>query len=99
MRAHASGVLGSSESSKSDSFMDNRLEYAQYTRPETFEGLDVPEVLLSGNHEKIRRWRKKSSLQRTFLKRPDLFIKNKLDEEEKGILKQWCRELESLVKE
>jgi len=48
------GVLGSCESSKSDSFTDDRLEYAQYTRPEEFEGLSVPDVLLSGNHERIR---------------------------------------------
>ncbi len=90
------GVLGSCESSKSDSFTDDRLEYAQYTRPEEFEKLKVPEVLLSGNHEKIRSWRKKSSLQRTFLKRPDLFEKAALSAEEKIIVKQWCRELESL---
>lgn len=92
------GVLGSSESSKSDSFTDDRLEYAQYTRPEEFEGLTVPEVLLSGNHEKIRQWRQKSSLQRTFLKRPDLFTKNKLDIEEKKVIKQWCQELETFVR-
>lgn len=93
------GVLGSDESSKSDSFTDDRLEYAQYTRPVEFEGLSVPEVLLSGNHEKIRLWRKKSSLTRTFLKRPDLFKKNKLDAEEKKVLKKWCQELETFVKQ
>jgi len=93
------GVLGSHESAKSDSFTDDRLEYAQYTRPEEVEGLRVPDVLLSGNHEKIRLWRKKSSLQRTFLKRPDLFKKNRLGAEEKIILKQWCQELETLVGE
>jgi tRNA (guanine37-N1)-methyltransferase len=90
------GVLGSCESAKSDSFTDDRLEYAQYTRPEEFEGLKVPEVLLSGNHEKIRMWRKKSSLKRTFLKRPDLLHKSRLNAEEKKILKQWCRELQTL---
>ena len=93
------GVLGSLESSKFDSFTDDRLEYAQYTRPEEFEGLSVPKVLLSGNHEKIRLWRKKSSLQRTFLKRPDLLQTNTLDAEEKKILNQWCQELKILVKE
>jgi tRNA (guanine37-N1)-methyltransferase len=93
------GVLGSCESWQSDSFTDDRLEYAQYTRPEEFEGLKVPEVLLSGNHEKIRLWRKSSSLQRTFLKRPDLLQKGKLDVEEKKILKQWGQELENLVRE
>lgn len=93
------GVLGSCDSSKSDSFTDDRLEYAQYTRPEEFEGQKIPEILLSGNHEKIRMWRKSSSLQRTFLKRPDLFEKAALSAEEKKILKQWCQELETLVRE
>jgi len=93
------GVLGSSESAKSDSFIDDRLEYAQYTRPEEFEGLKVPAVLLSGNHEKIRLWRKESSLKRTFLKRVDLLHKSRLDAEEKKILKQWCRELEAFARE
>jgi tRNA (guanine37-N1)-methyltransferase len=93
------GVLGSCASSLSDSFIDDRLEYAQYTRPEVFKDLTVPQVLLSGNHEKIRQWRKKSSLQRTFMKRPDLFEKQAPSPEEKKILKQWCRELESIVKQ
>ena len=93
------GVLGNNDSYQSDSFMDDRLEYAQYTRPETFEGEAIPEVLLSGNHEKIRLWRKKNSLQRTFLKRPELFEKTELNKEEKRILKQWCRELEAIRNE
>lgn len=92
------GVLGSCDSYKSDSFSHDRLEYAQYTRPEKFEDFKIPEVLLSGNHEKIRQWRKKSSLQRTFLKRPDLFETTQLDTEEKKILKQWVKELETLIK-
>ena len=91
------GVLGSEASSQSDSFIDDRLEYAHYTRPEKFQGLDVPQVLLSGNHEKIRQWRKTSSLQRTFIKRPDLFEKQTPTLEEKKILQQWCRELQSIV--
>ena len=93
------GVLGSCDSSRTDSFMDDRLEYAQYTRPEEFEGQKIPEVLLSGNHEKIRLWRKTSSLQRTYLKRPDLFEKAALNAEEKKILKQWSQELEILAGE
>jgi tRNA (guanine37-N1)-methyltransferase len=91
------GVLGSAASSLSDSFIDDRLEYAQYTRPEVFNDLTVPGVLLSGNHEKIRQWRKTSSLQRTFMKRPDLFETQVPTAEEKEILRQWCRELETLV--
>ena len=91
------GVLGSEASSLSDSFSDNRLEYAQYTRPEVFEEMSVPQVLLSGNHERIRQWRTFSSLQRTFMKRPDLFETHGPTKEEKEILKQWCRELQSIV--
>jgi len=91
------GVLGSNESSQCESFMDNRLEYAQYTRPETYEDVSVPGVLLSGNHEKIRQWRRRSALERTFIKRPDLFDTRTPDNEEKEILRQWCRELEALI--
>lgn len=91
------GVLGCSQSPQSDSFIDDRLEHAQYTRPERFRDIDVPEVLLSGNHEKIRKWRTRSALQRTFLKRPDLFYKTGLSREEKQILADWCEELNHLV--
>lgn len=91
------GVLGSNESSQCESFMDNRLEYAQYTRPEVYEDMAVPGVLLSGNHEKIRQWRRRSALERTFIKRPDLFKTRTPDNEEKEILRQWCRELEALI--
>ena len=91
------GVLGCEASSQSDSFIDDRLEYAQYTRPEVHKDLKVPGVLLSGNHERIRQWRKTSSLQRTFMKRPDLFETHIPTAEEKEILKQWCRELETIV--
>ena len=90
------GVLGSCDSCRYESFTDDRLEHAHYTRPEIVEGQKVPDVLLSGNHEEIRKWRKKSSLERTFLKRPDLLQKETLSKEEKQILKQWCQELESL---
>ena len=91
------GVLGNQGSSQTDSFMDQRLEYAQYTRPETYEGMTVPEVLLSGNHERIRQWRKRSSLERTFMKRPDLFETQPPGEEEKAILRQWRRELKQII--
>lgn len=93
------GVLGKEESALSDSFVDDRLEYAQYTRPEEFGGLSVPDVLLSGNHEKIRQWRMGSALKRTFIKRPDLFEKKKPSADEKVILRQWCLELDRLVTE
>ena len=92
------GVLGGECSSQTDSFMDTRLEHAQYTRPESYQGMAVPEVLLSGNHERIRQWRKQSALARTFMKRPDLFDAQAPDQEEKEILAQWCREFEALIK-
>ena len=66
------GVLGNEESSKDESFSKNLLEYPQYTRPADYRGLKVPEVLLSGDHKKIKEWRKKESLQMTKDKRPDL---------------------------
>ncbi|MBI5874312.1 MAG: tRNA (guanosine(37)-N1)-methyltransferase TrmD [Deltaproteobacteria bacterium] len=77
------GVLGSDESAKDDSFSYGLLEYPQYTRPESFRGLNVPEVLLSGNHQEIKTWRRLESLKRTAEKRPDLLEKILLTEEEK----------------
>ena len=71
------GVLGSDESAVDESFSEGLLEYPQYTRPEEFRGMRVPEVLLSGNHEKIAEWRREQSLQRTRERRPDLFEKLK----------------------
>lgn len=91
------GVLGNQGSSQADSFMDQRLEHAQYTRPESFSGMDVPDVLLSGNHERIRQWRKRSSLERTFIKRPDLFEAHPPTQEERQILCQWRRELKQII--
>ena len=92
------GVLGGAESAEIDSFKNNRLEHAQYTRPPIFEEMKVPDVLLSGNHKRVAKWRQRSSLERTFLKRRDLFNATPLSLEEKEIMKQWCRELEALVK-
>ena len=66
------GVLGDDESAKDDSFSDGLLEYPQYTRPEVFRDMKVPDVLLSGNHKKIAEWRKEQSLERTKKNRPDL---------------------------
>lgn len=71
------GVLGSEESTEEESFSEGLLEYPQYTRPQSFMGLDVPEVLLSGNHAEIKAWRKKKSLEITASRRPDLLKKNK----------------------
>ena len=66
------GVLGRDESCQADSFSRGLLEHPHYTRPRTFRGMSVPEVLISGNHEEIRRWRRKESLRRTWRRRRDL---------------------------
>ena len=66
------GVLGSEDSARTDSFFDGLLSYPQYTRPRDFEGKIVPEILLSGHHEKIDEWRREKSLEITKLRRPDL---------------------------
>ncbi len=86
------GVLGSGRSAKEDSFFNSLLEYPQYTRPSVFKGVSVPEVLLSGNHEAISRWRRKEALRRTALRRPDLLSKANLSEEEKEILREIFQE-------
>ncbi|MBP5529641.1 MAG: tRNA (guanosine(37)-N1)-methyltransferase TrmD [Lachnospiraceae bacterium] len=67
------GVLGSDDSASDESFSDGLLEYPQYTRPEVWQGKAVPEVLLSGNHKEIEKWRMEMSLERTGIKRPDLY--------------------------
>lgn len=68
-------VLGSSESTKDESFANDLLEYPQYTRPQMFENLSVPDVLLSGNHDEIEKWRREKSRELTQIKRPDLLEK------------------------
>jgi len=79
-------VLGNESSIEVESFDDNLLEYPQYTRPEIFEDKLVPEVLLSGNHENIRKYRRFKSLERTYKFRPDLLKDAKLNEEDKRFL-------------
>ncbi len=81
------GALGHSESASQDSFAEGILDCPHYTRPDNYEGLDVPEVLLSGNHEKIRQWRLKQSLLKTKQRRPDLLDRLELDDEQKALLK------------
>jgi len=82
------GVLGKFESAQTDSFYEGRLGYPQYTRPSEFRGLKVPEVLLSGDHEKVRVWRKKKALEATLNKRPDLLELASLPDEDKMLLAQ-----------
>ena len=84
------GVLGNESSTKEESFSDGLLEYPQFTRPSNFRDLEVPEILLSGDHGKIERWRKASSLAKTLSLRPDLItIRGGLSEEEKKLLEEF----------
>ena len=82
------GVIKEKASFQEDSFYTGLLEYPQYTRPRIFRELEVPDVLLSGNHERIRLWRKKEALRRTLFRRPDLLAKYQLTKEEEKLLKE-----------
>jgi len=86
------GVLGSSLSIEDESFSKHFLEYPQYTRPQVYEGLKVPEVLLSGNHKEIEEWRKRESLRNTLKKRPDLLKDADLTLEERKIIEELKRD-------
>jgi len=88
------GVLGHEQSAVEDSFVDGLLDHPHYTRPEVAGGKAVPEVLLSGDHEAIRRWRRKQSLGRTWLLRPDLLEGRQMDDEAEMLLTEFRRELE-----
>jgi tRNA (guanine37-N1)-methyltransferase len=80
------GVLGDPESAERDSFADSLLDYPHYTRPAELRGMPVPEVLLSGNHEAIRVWRRKEALRSTYRKRPDLLRDRELSVEDRRLL-------------
>lgn len=86
------GVLGDDRSADQDSFSDGLLDYPHFTRPPDFQGMRVPEVLLSGNHENIRAWRRKEALRATWLKRPDLLTvmekEGRLSAEDIGFLRE-----------
>ena len=82
------GVLGSAESAADDSFCDGLLEYPQYTRPPEFRGLPVPEVLLSGNHREIVRWRRREALRKTLVSRPELLAAARLSEDDQRCLRE-----------
>lgn len=79
-------VLGNDESAVTDSHSTGLLEHPQYTRPADYKGKKVPDVLMSGNHEKIRQWKVKESLRRTYLRRPDMLENYVLNDEEKQLL-------------
>jgi tRNA (guanine37-N1)-methyltransferase len=90
-------ALGNADSAENDSFSNSLLAHAQYTRPRTFEGEDVPGVLLTGDHQRIEEWRLEESIIRTFLKRQDLLKQRALSEREIDILKKWCRDIEKII--
>jgi len=89
------GVLGHADSAVEDSFSAGWLDCPHYTRPEEFDGQRVPEVLLSGNHELIRRWRLKQSLGRTWQRRPELLEELELSKEQQKLLAEYVREQET----
>ena len=82
-------VLGDEESVERESFVDGLLDYPQYTRPQMVAGQAVPEVLLSGDHQLIARWRKQQALGRTFQRRPDLLVERELSVEEQSLLEEY----------
>ena len=86
------GALGDEQSAIEESFADGLLDCPQYTRPEVYAGEPVPDVLLSGHHANIRRWRLKQSLGRTWLRRPELIAARALSEEENRLLEEFRRE-------
>ena len=86
------GALGHAQSAEQDSFADGLLDCPHYTRPEVYEGQAVPDVLLGGHHEQIRRWRLKESLRRTRERRPDLLEQRVLTDEERELLDEILNE-------
>lgn len=90
-------VLGAADAAEKDSFSDGLLEHAHYTRPENFEGWEVPQVLLSGHHQEIEKWRLESSVMRTLLKRPDLLQRKNINRRQREILVKWQLEIERIL--
>ena len=82
------GVLGKEESMVNDSFYNEYLDYPHYTRPGEFKDFKVPEILLSGNHKEIEKWRRKQSLLRTLIRRPEIFANKKLSKKDLDLLKE-----------
>ena len=93
------GTLGSEASAQEDSFSGGLLEYPQYTRPRSFEGVDVPEVLVSGNHAAIKEWRRRASLVRTMLTRPDLLIDQPLSESDMAFIRKLQQDIKTIMGE
>ncbi|GAA4364214.1 tRNA (guanosine(37)-N1)-methyltransferase TrmD [Kangiella marina] len=88
------GVLGHQDSAQQDSFAEGLLDHPHYTRPEVYEGQQVPPILLTGDHEKIRRWRLKQSLGRTWVRRKDLLEQVELNDEQRQLLQEFIEEFE-----
>jgi tRNA (guanine37-N1)-methyltransferase len=88
------GVLNKAVSAEIESFHDNLLEYPQYTRPEEYKGMKVPDVLLSGHHANIEKWRREQSIQRTLERRPDLLKDANLSKKEKKYLEELKKDLQ-----
>ena len=84
---HIPGVLGDTHSAQQESFVESLLDFPHFTRPAELRGLTVPDVLISGNHEAIRRWRRKESIRQTLLKRPDLLEHHPLNTEDYQLMK------------
>jgi tRNA (guanine37-N1)-methyltransferase len=93
------GVLGNIDSAKNDSFQNSLLDFPQYTRPADFKGSKIPDVLLSGNHANISRWRQKESLKWTILLRPDLLSSTILQKTEKDLLLEIYQEFSKKIKD
>lgn len=89
------GVLGDEDSARFDSFVDALLDFPHYTRPSSIQGRTVPDVLLSGDHERIRRWRRKEALRRTKVRRPDLLAQASLSDEDRQLLEEIEKETET----
>ena len=91
------GTLGNEGSARDDSFSTGLLEYPQYTRPRSFEGANVPEVLLSGDHGAIREWRRQASLVRTILNRPDLLMEQPLTRDDIEFMKKLQQDIKTII--
>ena len=91
------GALGNEESAGEDSFSRGLLKHPQYTRPDSFAGVEVPDVLLSGDHGAIRQWRREASLVQTFLKRPDLLLDQPLKAEDIAFLKLLQNDIKAII--
>ena len=86
------GVLGNDESPEDESFTSGLLEYPQYTRPREYRGLEVPEVLLNGNHAEILKWRRAQALRVTFERRPEMLASAQLTPKERAMIEGWRAE-------